>query len=283
MRIYLLAISGFFMWGLFPLYFVWLQHLPPLVILMYRGLIATCLMLLILKGMGKLKELNLKDKRIVLTNAGCGFLIAGNWLIFLMALERGYVLEISMGYFTLPLLNIVIGILFFHEKLKWNLAIAMICALLSLGYQALKLGSFPWIAIGLSGSFCAYSILRKTSKGDSRVCFTMEMVTIAPFFLATLVFMFFNDVLVFGTNHYDLLLLFVGGLITIAPLLIFASVSRLMPLAHLGLINYLTPSLQFIEGIFWFDQSLNIDLLISFILIWIGLSVYSIGQFFQRK
>ncbi len=283
MRVYLLAFSGFLMWGFFPLYFTLMKHLPPLVILMYRGLVATCLMLMILKSIGRLKELHLKDKKSVLTNMGCGVLIATNWLIFLAALEQGYVLEVSMGYFILPLLNMLIGIVFFQEKLRWNLTFAILCASLSLGYQVLKIGSFSWIAIGLAGSLCAYSVLRKTSKGDVRVCFTVEMMTIAPFFLITLVFMFFNGEPVFGTNRYDILLLLIGGGITILPLIIFASISRLIPLAHLGLISYLTPSLQFLEGLFWFKQPLNTDLLVSFVLIWCGLAVYSIGQFLQMS
>ena len=285
MKVYLFAIGLYCLWGIFPLYFQTITHLPIAIALIYRAVVAAICMLGILWYLGKLNELwkHFQDKRIVLTSFFAGAFVVANWLVFLFGVENGYVFEISMGYFTLPLLNMIVGLLFFRDPPKWNLLVAMLLAALSLVYQAVKMGSFPWIAIVLAGAFCVYSILQKTSKGSAMICFTMEMVIITPFFLTLFVVMFHQGLPVWGESGLDLFLLCLGGFLTVSSLLTFSFVSRHISLSHLGLMNYITPSLQFLEGLFWFNQELNIDLLISFILIWCGLIVYSIGQIFGQE
>jgi chloramphenicol-sensitive protein RarD len=278
------AIASFVLWGLMPLYWHLLKDVPSLQIVAHRVVWSTLLVvawLLWKNGRGWLRAA-LARPRAAWMLALSGALIGFNWSLYIWAVNAGHVVESSLGYFINPLLNVVLGVVFLHERLsrvKW-LAVAFAAA--GVAWLTVQFGQPPWIAICLALSFALYGLLRKLLAIDAVAGLGVESVYL---FLPAIAvvgwgemhgqggFLPLNGADAWGAGA-DALLIF-GGALTALPLIGFAFAVRRVPLSVVGLLQYIAPTLQFLTGVFVFHEAFDQQRLVGFVFIWIGLAIFA--------
>jgi chloramphenicol-sensitive protein RarD len=278
------AIASFVLWGLMPLYWHLLKAVPSLQIVAHRVVWSTLLVvawLLWKNGRGWLRAA-LARPRAAWMLALSGVLIGFNWSLYIWAVNAGHVVESSLGYFINPLLNVVLGVVFLHERLsrvKW-LAVAFAAA--GVLWLTVQFGQPPWIAICLALSFALYGLLRKLLAIDAVAGLGVESVYLILPALAVVGwgeshgqggFLPLNGADAWGLGA-DALLIF-GGALTALPLIGFAFAVRRVPLSVVGLLQYIAPTLQFLTGVFVFHEAFDQQRLVGFVLIWIGLAIFA--------
>jgi chloramphenicol-sensitive protein RarD len=278
------AIASFVLWGLMPLYWHLLKMVPSLQIVAHRVVWSTLLVvawLLWKSGRGWLRAA-LARPRAAWMLALSGALIGFNWSLYIWAVNAGHVVESSLGYFINPLLNVVLGVVFLHERLsrmKW-LAVAFAAA--GVAWLTVQFGQPPWIAICLALSFALYGLLRKLLAIDAVAGLGVESAYLFLPAIAVVAwgemqgqggFLPLNGVDAWGAGA-DALLIF-GGALTALPLIGFAFAVRRVPLSVVGLLQYIAPTLQFLTGVFVFHEAFDRQRLVGFVLIWIGLAIFA--------
>ena len=283
----LAGIGAYTLWGLFPIYWRLLEQVPAIEILAHRivwSLAFVALILLIQRDWHWTKEV-LHNRRTLLTYSLAAVLLSINWFTYIWAVNAGYVVEASLGYFINPLVNFMLGVIFFGEKLRGGQVAAVLLAVLGVVYLTLSYGSLPWIALVLAFSFGAYGLIKKTASLESMHGFSLET---AVLFLPALAFLFYRNANGVGAfMHQDTittLLLILAGPVTSVPLLLFGFAARTIPLSMLGFIQYITPTLQFMLGVFVYNEPFPLSRLVGFCMIWLALILYSIeGVRFNRR
>jgi chloramphenicol-sensitive protein RarD len=272
------GLSAYLVWGCFPLYFKALIGAGPLEIVAHRVCWALLFLGLIAAMRGQFSEVGrvLKDPRLLLTLCGTALLIGSNWAVFIYAVESGEVLQSSLGYFLNPLVSVLLGFLFLRERLNGRQLVSVVCAFLGVLILALYLGKIPWIALALACSFGLYGLLRKTARIEALAGQTVEAFLLTPFALAYLLVLHHQGTGSFlaGSLRFDLLLP-LSGVVTAVPLLLFVGAARRLRLATVGFMQYITPSLHFIWAVFLFHEPFSRVNLLSFVLIWTALLIYS--------
>lgn len=268
------ALSGFLIWGLSPLYWKYLRHVPALETLMNRLLWSAPLMAWFVwrRGGWTFLQPALKPKTLAvlfLTTA----LIGVNWWLYIWAINAGRVLETSLGYFIAPLVNVALGVIFLNECLKPLQAAALAVAAAAVLYLAVSHGSFPWVALALASTFGAYAFLRKTSPVDAVTGLAVEVWLLVPPALAWLVYRGANPA-AHGTATFSLLAL--SSIVTALPLLLYTEGARRMSLKNLGFLQYVSPTCQFLVGVFVFAEPLDPAKLKAFAAIWVALALYCV-------
>lgn len=274
----LYATLAFGIWGLFPLYFQFIAQVPPLEVVLHRSTWSLLLMLGVLAWQGRWAWLGdtLRQPRRVALFAVSALLLAGNWLVYVMAVQTGRVAEASLGYFITPLVNVLLGVLVLRERLRvlqWVAVALAACAVLWLTWQA---GRLPWIALTLACSFGLYGLMRKTAPLGALEGLVLENLLLAPLVLPALVWWTLtrDGVLAVGPpSQVGWLLL--SGPLTAAPLLFFAGGARRLKLATLGLVQYLAPTLQLLLAVVVFHEPFSPQRLFGFALIWSALALVS--------
>ncbi|HEU0307372.1 MAG TPA: EamA family transporter RarD, partial [Lysobacter sp.] len=212
-----------------------------------------------------------------------GALIGFNWSLYIWAVNAGHVVESSLGYFINPLLNVVLGVVFLHERLRRAQWAAVALAAAGVLWLTVQFGQPPWIAICLALSFALYGLLRKLLAIDAVAGLGVESVYLILPALAVLVwgeahgqggFLPLDGAPGWGVG-LDALLVF-GGALTALPLIGFAFAVRRVPLSVVGLLQYIAPTLQFLTGVFVFHEAFDTDRLVGFVFIWIGLAIFAI-------
>lgn len=272
------AIAAFSIWGLLPIYFHFLgDRVSALEVSLQRAIwggLCVGIWLLVTKRMGDIRAL-LRDRRSVLVLMATAVLISINWFGFAFAAMNHRLEEASLGYFINPLLNVFLGFVFLHERLnKWQ-TLAVVLAALGVLNQIILVGQVPWLGLMLAGTFGTYGLLRKLVKAEAAQGLFMEMLLLAPIFLAGIAWLQHSGQGHFVTGGTSItLLMMLGGLLTAVPLSLFAHGARNLNLATLGLIQYIAPSLQFSLAIY-FGETITMHELLTFGLIWLGLAVYT--------
>ena len=277
------ALGCFSFWGLFPIYFKLLQQVPPLEVVAHR-ILGSALVLLALIGLqGRWPALRdeFRDGRRLRFYLLTTLLISGNWLVYIWAVQQGRILDASLGYYINPLVNVLLGVLFLHERLNPRQWLAV--ALAGVGVLMLVIGHgvFPWIALTLAFSFGSYGMLRKQAGLNPTLGLTVETLLLAPvalLFLAALG----GGALGRIDRQIDLLLL-IAGPITVAPLLLFLEAGQRLRLSTVGLIQYLTPTLQFLLAVVVYHERLTGVHLAVFGCIWLALALYSADAWFSHR
>ena len=274
------AVASFVLWGLMPLYWHLLKAVPSLQIVAHRVVWSALLVmawLLWKQGRGWLR-MALARPRAAWMLALSGALIGFNWSLYIWAVNAGHVVESSLGYFINPLLNVVLGVVFLHERLSRAQWIAVALAAAGVLWLTVQFGQPPWIAICLALSFALYGLLRKLLAIDAVAGLGVESVYL---FLPALA------LLAWGESHgqggffsawgagIDVLLI-VGGALTALPLIGFAFAVRRVPLSVVGLLQYIAPTLQFLTGVFVFHEAFDQQRLVGFVFIWIGLAIFAV-------
>jgi chloramphenicol-sensitive protein RarD len=203
-------------------------------------------------------------------------LLSINWLTYIWAVGHGHVVDASLGYFVIPLVNVALGYTVLHERLRRVQWLALSLAALGVAWLTLQAGQLPWIALTLASSFGVYGLLRKIATLGALEGLTLETLVLLPPALAGLMYLELSGGASFPQPTLAANLWLIGfGPVTAVPLLLFAAGARRMPLATLGLLQYLSPTLQFMLGVWVFDEPFAPLRLIGFGLIWIALLIYS--------
>ena len=231
---------------------------------------------LLLSWQGRWPEVgkNLRSRRHALFCFGSGVMVSVNWLIFIWAVNIGRVLETSLGYFMTPLVNVLLGAVILHERLSvWQIASILIAAggvsVLAFGY-----GHFPSIALGLCTSFGLYGLLRKQSGTAAIPGLFLETLFLLPLAMFYLALLARRNVLIFGPSHFALsVILTTTGLVTAVPLVWFGYAARHLRLVTIGFLQYLSPSISFVLGLFVYHETFTRQHFVTFLLIWIALAL----------
>jgi chloramphenicol-sensitive protein RarD len=283
----LAGIAAYSLWGLFPIYWRLLEQVPAIEILAHRivwafGFVA--LLLIIKRDWHWTKEV-LHNRRTLLIYTLAAILLSINWFTYIWAVNAGYVVEASLGYFINPLVNFMLGVIFFGEKLRSGQVAAVILAVLGVVYLTVSYGSLPWIALVLAFSFGLYGLIKKTASLESLHGLSLET---AVLFLPALIFLLYRGNNGMGAFMHEgtgvTLLLILSGPVTSVPLLLFGFAARTIPLSMLGFIQYIAPTLQFMLGVFVYHEPFPLSRLVGFSMIWLALLLYSIeGVRFNRS
>ncbi|MFD6897691.1 EamA family transporter RarD [Rhodococcus sp. NPDC060086] len=272
----LCGVGAYASWGLFPAFFGLLAPAGAAEILAHRVLWTLVLMILLLAVLGRLSGLRHLGSRTWMLVAAASTAIAVNWGVYIYAVVSGQVIEAALGYFINPLVSVLFGVLFFRERLRPAQIVALIAAAVAVLVITVDYGRPPLLALTLALSFATYGLIKKVVPLDPRTSLAGEGIVAMPFAVAYLVFLgvtgtgtFFGN----GTGHS--LLLISAGVVTAVPLLLFGAAAQRVPLATLGMLQYLTPSLQMVWGVFVLHENMPASRWIGFALIWAALVVFS--------
>ncbi len=282
----LFGVAAYTIWGLLPIYWKLLKHVPALEIMSQRVVwLLTILVgiLVVRKQWGWLAQL--ADRRIILTSIAAAALLALNWFVYIWGVNAGFILETSLGYFINPLVNVVLGVVLLGEIIRPGQWLAVGIAAAGVLYLTFSYGSLPWIALTLAFSFGFYGLLKKRSSLGSVESLTLEATLMAPVALIFLITLAVNGEGALGHSDLSTTLLLVGtGIITAVPLLCFGAAAKLIPLSVLGFLQYLAPTIQFLLGVFVYNETFSQTSLIGFSMIWLALIVFSFeGAHAYRK
>lgn len=266
-------------WGLFPLYFHMLGGIAALEVVMHRtvwSLVFLLGVLLVRRQWAWLPAL-LKQPRILAVFSLSALLLSANWLMYVWAVQNGHVLDASLGYFILPLVNVAMGYVLLHERPRpwqWGAVALASAGVLWLTFQA---GHVPWIALVLALSFGFYGLLRKVSSVGALEGLVLETMILAPLAVAALAWWGAHgqgELMKGDLRRVGLLLL--AGPLTAIPLLLFAVGARRVSLSTMGILQYISPSLQFALAVWVFNEAFERARLVGFALIWGALLIYSL-------
>lgn len=273
------AALAFVMWGLFPLYFHRIAEVPPFEVVLHRSvwsLLFVLLLLALLRRFGWLRELAAQPRRLA-TFGLSALLLSGNWLLYVYAVQSNQVVEASLGYFINPIVNVLLGVGVLHERLnrvQWS-AVALATA--GVLWLALLAGRPPWIALALAGSFGLYGLMRKTAVLGALEGLALETLLLAPLVLPLLAWWSLSGRGAMGHGDWALdAWLVAAGPLTALPLLLFAAGARRLPLATVGLLQYLGPTIQLGLGVWVFHEPFDRARLLGFGLIWAALLIYTL-------
>lgn len=271
------GLGAYLIWGCFPLFFSLFEGIPAWEVLIHR-VIWSCLFLAgLISILGRWSAV-----RVALAHpAGlgrvlaCAVLIAANWGIFIHAVESRQVFQASLGYFLTPLVNVALGMLVLHERMAVLQRWAVVLAGIAIGVQLVVLGELPWITLLLALTFGTYGLLRKQVSLDGLSGLFVETLLLLPFALIALLWLMHSGNSTFPGDASRNALLIASGVVTALPLMAFAGAARRLRLSTLGFLMYVNPTMQFGTALLIFDEPLSSVQLATFVLIWIGLAMYS--------
>ncbi len=283
------AALAYVAWGLFPLYFrqvAQVAQVPSLEVVMHRTLwaLVVVLGLLAVRRQWAWVMVVMRQPRVLGAFVLSAVLLSGNWLTYVWAVQNQHVVDASLGYFILPLVNVALGFVFLRERPRPGQWLAVAVAAAGVVWLAVQAGRLPWIALVLALSFGVYGLLRKIAVLGALEGLALETLILAPVAAAVLGWWAWQGegALVQGPASAIGWLVLAGPL-TAVPLLLFAAGARLIPMATLGLLQYISPSLQFALGVWVFQEAFEPARLVGFALIWSALLVYSLeGLWMQR-
>ncbi len=283
---YLLGLGAYVSWGFIPLYFKALHSVAPVEIIVHRVLWSALfgsLLLLFWKHPGWWRELRENPQRVAIL-ALSGSLIAGNWLVYVWAVNDGRMLEASLGYYINPLVNVFLGMLVLGERLRRLQWLAVGLALFGVIQQLWQLGSLPWVSLALALSFGFYGLIRKRAPVAALPGLVVETWLLVPIALGWALLhpaaqSLQNDFL----TSTEVLWLVAAGPITLAPLICFNAAARHLPYTSLGFLQYLAPTIVLILAVTVFGEQLSGPALTSFAFIWLGLAIYSLDIWLNLK
>ena len=280
------ALCACLIWGGLSVYWKALQAMDPLEIMCHRMLWSFLTMLPVIVASGMLGHVLtvMGNKKMFLRLMCSSFILAGNWLLFIWAVNSGKVLETSLGYYINPLINILLGVVFFQERASRVAWVAIGIAIAGVAFQVVSLGHMPWVALGLGISFAVYSVMRKVIMVEALPGLFIETAISAPLALAYLLWLGGQGVSVFfwADGHF-LFLLVLSGVLTSVPLFLFAFSVRRIRLTTLGLLQYVSPSITFLLGVFLFKEEFSMERLFTFGAIWTALALYTWDSIRQRR
>lgn len=280
----------YFSWGLFPIYFKLLKSIGAYEVLAMRILCSFIFMILVV-GIAKNKKTIFEEIKKIWNNKKsflllvlASFLITGNWLTYIIAVNTNHVLEASFGYYLNPIVTIILAVVFLKEKLTRTQTIACLFVGGSLLYLFISLGSLPWVSIMLAFTFGLYSLCKKKIILSPKASLLIETAIVSPIAIIYMGYLASNNSITFHTFGTDTLIyLLLSGVVTAVPLMLFAKGATDIPLYLLGILQYLPPTMQFFIGIFVYGEELSVQKLISFSIIWVAVAVFCYSAILSMK
>lgn len=270
------AAAAYLIWGFFPIYFKALDVVPAFQIMTHR-IVWSFLFLLILISVlrrGKTLRASLTPK-IILIYLGAGLLLAINWVVYAYGVTSGQIVEASLGYFINPLVSVLLGVIILHERLRLPQWIAIILAAVGVAFLTISFGKLPWIALVLALSFGTYGLVKKIAPLGSLDGITLETTLL---FLPALLYLLvetWNGNSAYASNGFWIAVtLTISGVVTIIPLLLFAAGARATPLVTIGLLQFFTPTMQFLLGVFLYHEPFDSTRAVGFVIIWSALIIF---------
>jgi chloramphenicol-sensitive protein RarD len=281
----LYGIGAYALWGFFPIYWKLLHHIPAAQLISHR--IGWSFLLLML-GIFLTKQwkdfrstINVRTIRIYFIAA---LLIGVNWFMYVWAVNAGFIIETSLGYFINPLLSMLLGVIFLRERLRLAQWIPVGLAAIGVSYLTFVYGRLPWIALLLAFSFAFYGLIKKLAPLGSLYGLTLETGIL---FLPALAYLIFTEVNGTGAFLHDTapvnILLVGAGVVTTIPLLMFASAAQRIPLTMIGVLQYIAPTMQFALGVFLYKEPFDQPHLIGFSMVWVALIMFWVENYLARR
>lgn len=281
------AIAAFLIWGLTPIYFKWVRAAAPLEILMHRIVWSFLFLLPLVLFFGHWDDLikALRTRRTLGILGITTLLVSCNWFLFIYAINSDQILQTSLGYYINPLINVLFGMIFLKERLRVAQWIAVGLAGAGVTYLTVQFGSLPWISLTLAVTFALYGLIRKVAPVGAMAGLTVETMLLALPALICLGYLHYNMSGVFLQLGIQMdLLLMCAALATAVPLLLFTYGARKIHFSTLGILQYIAPSSTFLLAVFVYGEPFEKTRLLTFILIWSALIIYSIDSIrFYRK
>ncbi|MFV0318951.1 MAG: EamA family transporter RarD [Microbacterium sp.] len=278
------AFAAYLLWGLFPLYFLALEPSGPWEIVSWRVVLTlvVCLVLLTLvRGWAALARVARRPRLLVLT-ALAGTLVFVNWGVYLLAVLTGHVVEASLGYFINPIVTVLLAVLVLRERLRLAQWIAVGVALVAVLVIVVGYGEFPWFSFVLAITFGFYGLVKSHigPSVDAVSGLALETAWLTPVAIGVLLWVGATSGLTMGElGPGHAVLLSLAGVVTAAPLLLFAAAARRTPLSIIGLLQFLTPIMQFLIGVWLLHEAMPVERWIGFALVWVSLVVLTVDQF----
>jgi chloramphenicol-sensitive protein RarD len=281
----LYGLGAYALWGFFPIYWKWLHQVPALQLLSHRIGWSFLLLMLVVFVTSQWQDfrsgLNGRTLRIYFIAA---ILIGINWLTYVWAVNAGFIVETSLGYFINPLLSMLMGVIFLRERLRLSQWIPVTLAAIGVIYLTFVYGRLPWIALLLAFSFGFYGLVKKIAPLGSLFGLTLETGIL---FLPAVVYLIFEEVNGTGAFVHEgavaTSLLIGAGVVTTIPLLMFASAARRIPLTMIGILQYIAPTIQFLLGVLVYKEAFDKAHFIGFGIVWVALIIFWIENYFAHR
>lgn len=280
------ALLAYVLWGIFPLYWHLLKQVPSLQIIAHRMLWCALFVsgyLLLTQGTGWLRQI-VANKRLLGILAICSVLISTNWGIYIWAVNAGRVIDASLGYFINPLVSVLLGVVLLKEQLTLWQWIAIGIAAFGVLWLAWQHGEIPWIALALAFSFAIYGFIRKVVAVDAVPGLAVETLILC---LPALIFLLYaqnSQQAAFGhSSAFINILLVLGGPVTAIPLIGFAYGARRIPYSLVGILQYISPTLQLLCGLFILHEDFPASQAIGYACIWLALTIYAVDGWLRSR
>jgi chloramphenicol-sensitive protein RarD len=270
--------AAYIIWGMFPLYWGHLRHVPALEVLAHRIVWSSAALAIILAvARGPAAWRAMSSGRVLGRYAVAAVLIAVNWLTYIWGVSTDHVVDVSLGYFITPLVNVLLGVALFGERLRPMQWTAVALAAAGVGYLSYQHGGVPWVAVSLAVSFGGYGLVKKQGTLPALEGLTLETVVLL---VPALVYLLIGVAPpAFRTDDVTTSLWLIGGgLITIGPLLLFASAVRQVPLTIMGMLQYFSPTISFLIGVLMLGEPFSRGQFTGFSLVWIAIALFAIDS-----
>lgn len=272
------GVAAYTIWGLVPLYWKLLKHVPAIQVLGHRIVWSLAVLIVLVAALRRDRRTALASvsRRVVGLYAIAAGLIAANWFLYIYAVNAGFIVETSLGYYITPLVNVLFGVLFFHERMRPAQWVSIALAATGVVQLTFAYGALPWIAFGLAASFGSYGLAKKKAPLDPVEGLTLETAILAPVAIVYLMLLHrMGEGAFLRTGATSDALMIGGGLVTTVPLLLFAAAVRTVPLSVIGILQYIGPTLQFLLGVFVYHEPFSRTQLIGFSIVWAALVIYA--------
>lgn len=282
------ALGAYLIWGFLPIYWKQIEAVSSYEIIAHRVLWSFAFMILFIVLIGKWRYFK-EDLKFIFSNKKkvtalflASAVITSNWLVFIIAVQAGHILDASLGYYINPLISILLGLLILGERFS-KVGWAAIC-IVSIGvvYMIAGLGSAPWISFYLAVSFSVYGLIKKTINLDAIYAMAVETFVLAPFALIYIIFVQASGTGDFGMNTASLWMMG-AGLVTVIPLLLFSLGVQKIRLSLIGFLQYFAPTIMLIIGVFMYDEAFTDVHAVAYVFIWGGLILYSVNRYLTMR
>ncbi len=280
------GIGAYLLWGLFPIYWKLLHQVPALQVIGHRiswSFILLIAVVLLTRQWKDFRSAALTAKTLGIYSVAA-VLLTVNWLVYVWGVNAGFIVETSLGYFINPLFSVLLGVIFLHERLRPAQWIPVALAAAGVIYLTVVYGRLPWIALTLAFSFGFYGFVKKLTPLGSLYGLTLETGIVFPFALIYLAFVGFTGSGAFLHEGLRTDIFLIGaGAVTTIPLLMFASAARQIPLTVVGLLQYITPTMQFLIGVFIYKEQFDQSHFIGFGIVWVALIIFWVENFMAHR
>lgn len=275
----LYGLSAYVLWGMFPLFFKQLQAASAIEVVLHRmvwSLVFVLIVLAVLRRWNWLGDVR-RSPALLGKFAVSALLLAGNWLSYVWAVNNGHVLDASLGYFILPLINVALGFIFLHERPRKAQWAAFALAATGVLCMAVQSGHVPWLALLIAMTFGFYGLMRKTATLGALEGMSLETMLLAPLAVVALLWAGPSGPGSQWPAHdaHTWLFFLLSGPVTAIPLLLFAAGARRVPLSTMGFLQYITPSILALMGVFLYGETFAGPRAVGFVFIWVALALYT--------